>query len=251
VYLTLKANRTIEAQKRCAGGWHIRIAVKSTARQRKTRDRQEFRSPSVGGASANNSVGAAHCSARRIDGPCHCSRFRNLQCSGNIVAQREEKAGAMRIAAMAGFLLIFWLALSGHYTPWLVAIGLLSSAAVALAAHRAGTADREGFPIRLLLKAPAYWLWLVKEIALSAVSVVRVILSPRLPVTPTMTTVKAGQRTEAGIATYANSITLTPGTITVGVDGDELSVHALVGDGALDLESGRMDRKVTQFESRL
>jgi multicomponent Na+:H+ antiporter subunit E len=156
----------------------------------------------------------------------------------------------MRIAAVAGFLLVFWLALSGHYTPWLIAIGILSSAAVALAANRMGIADSEGFPIRLLARAPAYWPWLVKEIALSAVSVVRMILSPALPVSPTMTAVRAGQRTGAGIATYANSITLTPGTITVGVSGDDLTVHALARDGALDLESGRMDRQVTQFEGR-
>ena len=50
------------------------------------------------------------------------------------------------------------------------------------------------------------------------------------------------------MATYANSITLTPGTITVGVDGNELTVHALVNDGALDLEGGGMDRRVSQFE---
>jgi multicomponent Na+:H+ antiporter subunit E len=64
-----------------------------------------------------------------------------------------------------------------------------------------------------------------------------------------MTVVKASQRTPAGIATYANSITLTPGTITVGVTGDELTVHALVRAGADDLEAGGMDRRVTRFEA--
>jgi multicomponent Na+:H+ antiporter subunit E len=63
-----------------------------------------------------------------------------------------------------------------------------------------------------------------------------------------MTVVTASQRTPAGLATYANSITLTPGTITVGVAGNELTVHALVNDGALDLEAGGMDRRVSQFE---
>ena len=63
-----------------------------------------------------------------------------------------------------------------------------------------------------------------------------------------MTVVRASQRTPVGVVTYANSITLTPGTITVGVDGDELTVHALVRDGALDLEGGGMDRRVSQFE---
>jgi multicomponent Na+:H+ antiporter subunit E len=65
-----------------------------------------------------------------------------------------------------------------------------------------------------------------------------------------MTVVRASQRTTAGIATYANSITLTPGTVTVGVSGNELTVHALVREGALDLEAGEMDRRVTRFEGR-
>jgi multicomponent Na+:H+ antiporter subunit E len=50
------------------------------------------------------------------------------------------------------------------------------------------------------------------------------------------------------VVTYANSITLTPGTITVALDGHELTVHALTRDGALDLETGAMDRRVTRFE---
>jgi multicomponent Na+:H+ antiporter subunit E len=60
--------------------------------------------------------------------------------------------------------------------------------------------------------------------------------------------VKSTQRTSAGIATYANSITLTPGTITVNIEGHDLTVHALVREGALDLEKGEMDRRVTRFE---
>jgi multicomponent Na+:H+ antiporter subunit E len=63
-----------------------------------------------------------------------------------------------------------------------------------------------------------------------------------------MTVVRASQKTAVGVATYANSITLTPGTITVGVNGNELVVHALVVDGALDLEGGGMDRRVSRFE---
>ncbi len=155
----------------------------------------------------------------------------------------------MRVAGLAGFLLVFWLALSGHYTPWLVSFGVISAVFVALVARRMGLADSEGQPTHLLLRAPLYWLWLLKEIALSAWSVAKTILTPGLPITPTMTVVKASQRSAAGIATYANSITLTPGTITVGVSGNDLTIHALARDGALDLESGRMDKRVSTFEA--
>jgi multicomponent Na+:H+ antiporter subunit E len=154
----------------------------------------------------------------------------------------------MRIASLAGFLLVFWLALSGHYTPWLVTFGVLSALAAAFVALRMGLADREGHPTQLMLRAPLYWLWLAKQIALSAWSVAKLILTPRLPISPTMTIVRASQRSDPGIATYANSITLTPGTITVGVSGNALTVHALVREGAFDLEAGRMDERVRRFE---
>jgi multicomponent Na+:H+ antiporter subunit E len=154
----------------------------------------------------------------------------------------------MRYISLAGFLFAFWLALSGHYTPMLVAAGAASAAICVLAAIRMHAADAEGHPIELFRRALTYIPWLVGEIAKSGWAVTKVILHPNLPISPTMTVVRASQKTTVGVATYANSITLTPGTITVGVDGNDLVVHALVRDGALDLEAGGMDRRVSQYE---
>jgi multicomponent Na+:H+ antiporter subunit E len=156
----------------------------------------------------------------------------------------------MRYLSLTGFLFVFWLALSGHYTAFLVAAGAGSAALCTLAAIRMRTADAEGHPIELFRGAVTYLPWLMWEIAKSAWSVTKVILDPRLPISPTMTVVRASQKTTAGVATYANSITLTPGTITVGVRGNDLTIHALVKDGALDLEGGGMDRRVSLFEGR-
>jgi multicomponent Na+:H+ antiporter subunit E len=154
----------------------------------------------------------------------------------------------MRYLSLAGFLFGFWLALSGHYTPMLITAGAFCAGVCVLAAIRMRAADAEGHPIELFRGAITYFPWLAREIAKSAWSVTKVILHPRLPISPTMTVVRASQRTPAGIASYANSITLTPGTITVGVNGNDLTVHALVRDGAIDLEEGGMDRRVSQFE---
>jgi multicomponent Na+:H+ antiporter subunit E len=154
----------------------------------------------------------------------------------------------MRTVSLAAFLFVFWLALSGHYTPVLIAVGAVVAAAAAAAAARMRIADEEGHPIHLAGRALTYFPWLLWEIAKAAWSVTKIVVHPRLPISPTMTVVRASQRTKVGIATYANSITLTPGTITVGVRGDELTVHALVADGAADLEAGGMDRRVAQFD---
>ena len=74
------------------------------------------------------------------------------------------------------------------------------------------------------------------------------ILSPALPISPTMVTVRGTQKTAVGLVTYANSITLTPGTISVDVVDNDITVHALVEAGAEDLKGGGMDRRVTRFE---
>jgi multicomponent Na+:H+ antiporter subunit E len=154
----------------------------------------------------------------------------------------------MRTASLAGFLFAFWLMLSGHYTPFLVVAGAAASILCVYVAMRARILDAEGHPIQLALHTFTYFPWLIAEIAKSAWSVTKVILHPRLPISPTLTVVKSTQRTSAGIATYANSITLTPGTITVNLEGHDLTVHALVRESALDLEKGEMDRRVTRFE---
>ena len=154
----------------------------------------------------------------------------------------------MRHISLAGSLFFFWLVLSGHYTPFLVMAGAVSAALCVFAMVRGRVADAEAYPMELLWGAVTYFPWLIREIAKSAWAVTKIILHPSLPISPTMTVVRASQNTSAGIATYANSITLTPGTITVGVNGKELVVHALVVEGALDLEEGGMDRRVSQFE---
>jgi multicomponent Na+:H+ antiporter subunit E len=154
----------------------------------------------------------------------------------------------MRYLSLAAFLFVFWLALSGQYTPVLIVAGAVCAVLVLLAAIRMRVADAEGHPFEVLPRALTYWPWLAVEIAKSAWAVTKIILDPRLPISPTMTVVRANQKTTVGRATYANSITLTPGTITVGVSGQDLTVHALVSAGADDLEAGGMDRRVSQFE---
>lgn len=154
----------------------------------------------------------------------------------------------MRTLVLAIALAAFWLALSGHYTPFLLSVGVGCVVLSVLVALRMNIVDEEGQPVELIAAAPAYWLWLFIEIAKSAWSVTWIILDPRLPISPTFTRVRASQKTAAGMATYANSITLTPGTITTGVTGDVFEVHALVKGGADDLEAGGMDRRVSQFE---
>ena len=154
----------------------------------------------------------------------------------------------MRRLSLGIVLFVFWLALSGHYTVMLISIGAVAVLLTVFATFRMNEVDDEAHPYQLIPKTLTYWPWLLMEIAKSAWSVAKIIVSPRLPISPTMTVVNASQKTSSGVATYANSITLTPGTITTEVHGNRLIVHALVRDGALDVEGGAMDARVSRFE---
>jgi multicomponent Na+:H+ antiporter subunit E len=156
----------------------------------------------------------------------------------------------MRIVSLLVVLVVFWLALSGHYKPFLLAMGAVAALLSLAAALRMDVVDDEGHPIQVFRGTITYYPWLAWEIVKAAWGVTKVIVDPKLPITPTMTRVRAGQRTTTGRATYANSITLTPGTITTEVNGDIFTVHALVKEGADDLEGGGMDKRVTQFEGQ-
>jgi multicomponent Na+:H+ antiporter subunit E len=154
----------------------------------------------------------------------------------------------MRLISLWIALVAFWLLMSGHYTGFLISLGFLSAAGAVMLSQRMGIIDAEGHPVELLIHAATYWPWLVVEIAKSAGRVTRIILDPALPISPTLVRVRAHQKTPVGRATYANSITLTPGTISVRLEGDDIIVHALERAGADDLDAGEMDERVREFE---
>lgn len=145
---------------------------------------------------------------------------------------------------------VFWVLLSGMFTPFLLAAGLGAALATALFARRMEIADREGLPLHLTLAALTYWPWLIKEIFKSGWQVARIVLDPRLPVSPTLVRIKPSQQSTLGLVTHANSITLTPGTVTVEAGRDEFLVHALTREGADGLEGSEMDRRVSRFEGK-
>ena len=154
----------------------------------------------------------------------------------------------MRHISLIFVLGLFWLLLSGFFTTFLLSLGVLTVVVAVLATHRMAAIDQEGHPVQLALRTVTFLPWLIWEIVKSAWSVSKIILDPKLPISPTMTTVTAGQKTVVGVNVYGNSITLTPGTVTVGVQGKKLAIHALTQDGAADLEAGAMDARVTRFE---
>ena len=141
-----------------------------------------------------------------------------------------------------------WLLFSGHYDRLLLSLGFGSTLVAVAIALRMDIVDRETYPVPLNLRALTYWFWLAWEVVKANLDVARRILSPSLPISPNVVLVKASQRTDLGRVTFGNSITLTPGTITIDLEGNTLEVHALTREAAETRQEGEMDRRVTEME---
>lgn len=155
----------------------------------------------------------------------------------------------MRYAApLALVLMAVWLLWSGHYTPLLIGFGVASTLAVVALMARLRALDEESVPLAPAPRALAYLPWLVLEIVKANLDVARRIVDPRLPIDPRVVRVPAGQSTDVGRTVYANSITLTPGTVAMRFEDDEIVVHALTAEAAAGLETRDMERRVHRVE---
>ena len=154
-----------------------------------------------------------------------------------------------RSVSLAVSMMAIWLLWSGHYTSLIITFGALSCLLVVFIARRMHLADPEGHPIHLLPRLLLYIPWLSWAILRANMDVALRILKPGLPISPRMIKVKASQKTHLGMVAYANSITLTPGTVSVDLREDgEITVHALTLEAAEDLQAGVMDRRVVRLE---
>ena len=117
-------------------------------------------------------------------------------------------------------LLIFWFLLSGYFEILLILLGVVSVLTILWIANRMDKIDHEGHPIHLTLRTILYWPWLFKEIIITNIEVARIIISRDMPLTLSIIKIRSTQKTELGQVVYGNSITLTPGTVTLGIDKD-------------------------------
>ncbi|QFU24173.1 Na+/H+ antiporter subunit E [Shewanella eurypsychrophilus] len=145
---------------------------------------------------------------------------------------------------------LFWWINSNYSNALLLSLGAASILLVLFIAHRMDVIDHESQPVHLSLKMPSYLLWLTKEIIVSNISVVKHIWLGNSSISPTLVTIDASQRTDLGKVIYANSITLTPGTVAVDIVGDRMTIHALIKENIDTLKAGEMDRRVTELENK-
>lgn len=146
---------------------------------------------------------------------------------------------------------IVWWFLSGMTLVLIVSLGIFSVLLVLFLCWKMDKADGIKHPSEVMMpRVLFYYPWLLWEIIKSNIDIAKIIIAPSLNIQPQIFKINASQKSDVGIAIYANSITLTPGTITVGVDDNRFEIHALTQSSADGLNKGEMDTRVHALEKR-
>ena len=145
-------------------------------------------------------------------------------------------------------LFVIWLLLTESYNPAHMALGLAASFGVALVNTDAGRSPDVAIHWPQLLP---FFPWLFGRILVSGLHLSLLILHPKLPIAPALIRHRTKLSHEPGIVLLGNSVTLTPGTVTVEAQTNELIVHAMDDESLQDLHSGNLERKVADvFRTR-
>ena len=156
---------------------------------------------------------------------------------------RRARGNGRRILLAGAVFATTWVLWSGMLKPLLLALGLVSVLLVLALARRIGFFDPSLHTLHMLARLPRLWMWLLPEIVKANLAVARIVLTPRLRVSPRIAVVDASGLPPASQAVLANAITLTPGTLTLDVDQGRIEVHCLTEAAARDLASpGLVDR---------
>lgn len=147
-------------------------------------------------------------------------------------------------AKWAAVLSVFWLLLSGYMAPLLLSCGAFSVAIVLLVLKRMDAVDEEPQQVGSALRLIRYLPWLTGQIIKSSLHVTKLVWGASNKVSPALAKINAKDVPRNSRALYANSITLTPGTLCVDLDDGELTVHALQKSSIDELEKGRMANRI-------
>lgn len=164
----------------------------------------------------------------------------------------ERKRSWRDILLQSVFLFIFWLLLSGHYDLFHISLGIISIAIVQvlnmninrIQFFKGDIPEWERLHYGKLVR---YLFWLLWQIVVSALQVAYVVLHPRMPINPAIVRFKARMPNVGAAVILGNSITLTPGTITILIESDEFTVHALMDESYAGLTDGTMPKKVARI----
>ena len=160
------------------------------------------------------------------------------------VDRSEGPSNNLRRLAVFLILFAFWLLLSGHYDLFHLSLGLICSLLVAFVSHDLLIENISGLKrLKKTWRFVLYVPWLIYQIVVANLHVAYLILNPKA-IDPRIVRFKTRLKSQFSMVTLGNSITLTPGTITMDIIDGEFVVHALSKKVADDILTGEMERRV-------
>ena len=151
----------------------------------------------------------------------------------------------MHLFKWAVLLALFWLLLSGIYQPLIIGFGVISVVIVVFLLMRMDDADEEKKRAASGIRMVRYIAWLIGQIISSSIHVTKLVWSNPKNLSPSLAKVSVKEVPEKVRVLYANPITLTPGTLSVDLVDDEITVHALQKESIKELQEGEMENKIT------
>jgi multicomponent Na+:H+ antiporter subunit E len=155
-----------------------------------------------------------------------------------------------RILTLVLLLIVAWVLWSGYLKPLLLGLGALSCLLTVWVVRRMGYLDEDTFAFHYDWRLLGFWAWLGREVVLSSIEVARTVLRRDMTVDPKVVDIDGSGLGPVDLALLGNSITLTPGTLTLDVRDGRLLVHALTSEGAAALHRGEMQRRVAALRKR-
>ncbi|MBU1423109.1 MAG: Na+/H+ antiporter subunit E [Bacteroidetes bacterium] len=166
---------------------------------------------------------------------------------------KPHKRGNIKVVLFqVVILLALWLIFSGHYDVMHISLGVAATIIVVVINYRLlkvdlyPERDEPYLPIKLI-RLPAYLLWLVKEIFMANLQVAYLVIHPKMPIDPFLVTFETKLPTSAAKVILGNSITITPGTITIDIEHDKFLVHCIIPGTAGSLENGQMQSRIMKL----
>ena len=174
--------------------------------------------------------------------------FEEKACQALFAGAKRRKSRFQNFVGTALILFAFWALLSGKFDAFHLTLGAICSIIVAYFFHDLLFANvRVGDIHTVAWRFINYIPWLLKQIVLANIHVASVVLRLRMPINPQILTFKTKLETDISSVTLANSITLTPGTITIDIREGVFYVHALSQKVADDLNAGEMEDRVAHI----
>lgn len=164
--------------------------------------------------------------------------------------RQKGAATPANLALLLVVLVLSWLLWSGIYKPVVLGLGAFSCVLTLFLARRMGFFAQSSELMGMIQRLPGYWLLLLKDIIESSWKLTKIVLAPKLNIQPTIIELDGSTLGDMGQTILGNSITLSPGTITLDIDEGHLLVHCISRQDAIALQQSDIIHRIKSLENR-